>query len=49
MRTRSLDAQAKQANEHGEKQNDISDGSTDAMKFDDLEVAWQAEIRRRSP
>jgi len=37
-----LNAQAEQANEHDEKQDDISNEGTDGAKFANLDVAWQA-------
>jgi hypothetical protein len=46
---RSMNAQAEQANEHDEKQDDISNEGTGGAKCDDRDVAWQAVIRSRSP
>jgi hypothetical protein len=43
-----LNAQAEQANEHDEKQDDISNEGTDGAKFADLDVAWQAGKAPRS-
>jgi hypothetical protein len=45
----SIEAQAEQANEHDEKQDDVSNEGANEVKFDDLNVGESAGIQCGTP